>query len=137
MTAFEQYNGTPSVTDLQKTLWTPPLEDANSALGLNTMSTVYTAVAFLHLLDAGNTHPDSVGSKGYVKSQIVTTSSIAGLNRRVMLGYPYGASKAALVHVTKMLSTQFAPYGIRANTIAPGLFPSEATEVRSFFLLRA
>jgi NAD(P)-dependent dehydrogenase (short-subunit alcohol dehydrogenase family) len=36
--------------------------------------------------------------------------------------------KAALHHLTKMLATEFAPYGIRANTIAPGLFVTEATE---------
>lgn len=32
------------------------------------------------------------------------------------------------MHLTKTLATEFAPYGIRANTIAPGLFVSEATE---------
>jgi NAD(P)-dependent dehydrogenase (short-subunit alcohol dehydrogenase family) len=44
-------------------------------------------------------------------------------------GYPYVASKAGLIHLTKMLSTEFASYGIRANTIAPGLYLSEATDV--------
>lgn len=126
---FAQYEGTPTVANIQKTLYAPSIEDATSTFGVNAMGTFYTCVAFLHLLDAGNKHADSVGKDGYVQSQIITTSSIAGFNRKEMLGYPYGASKAAIVHLTKMLSTHFAPYGIRANMIAPGLYPSEATEV--------
>jgi NAD(P)-dependent dehydrogenase (short-subunit alcohol dehydrogenase family) len=132
ITAFAQYEGNPSITDIQKTLWAPSLEDSNAALGLNTMSTFYTCISFPHLLDAGNSHADSIGSKGYVQSQIIATSSIAGFARKDIIGYSYSASKAAVTHVTKMLSTQFAPYGIRANALAPGIYPSEATEVSSW-----
>lgn len=32
----------------------------------------------------------------------------------------YGASKAALIHVTKSLATNLGPKGIRVNAIAPG-----------------
>jgi NAD(P)-dependent dehydrogenase (short-subunit alcohol dehydrogenase family) len=32
----------------------------------------------------------------------------------------YGASKAAVVNLTKYLSTHWAPYGIRVNTLSPG-----------------
>ena len=51
-----------------------------------------------------------------------------------MYGYPYAASKAGLIHLTKMLSTEFASYGIRANTIAPRLYITEATGVSTFVL---
>ena len=32
----------------------------------------------------------------------------------------YGASKAAVVNLTKYLSTHLAPYGVRVNTLSPG-----------------
>lgn len=52
-----------------------------------------------------------------------------------MLGYPYGANKAALNHLTKMIATQFAEKGIRANAILPGFFRTEATEVGPLYSL--
>jgi NAD(P)-dependent dehydrogenase (short-subunit alcohol dehydrogenase family) len=36
----------------------------------------------------------------------------------------YGASKAALIHLTKYMGAQLAPEGIRVNCISPGPFPS-------------
>ena len=32
----------------------------------------------------------------------------------------YGASKAAVVNLTKYLSAHLAPYGVRVNTLSPG-----------------
>ena len=79
-------------------------------------------VAFLDLLDEANKrfpapHP---------KSQAIIVSSIVAYARS---GFPYAysASKAGLVHLTKQLSSSFAPYKIRFNCIAPGWFPSEMT----------
>lgn len=37
----------------------------------------------------------------------------------------YPASKAATTHIVKHLAGTLAPYSIRVNAIAPGLFPSE------------
>ncbi|GAA5861223.1 hypothetical protein JCM8547_008524 [Rhodosporidiobolus lusitaniae] len=37
------------------------------------------------------------------------------------------ASKAAAVHLTRLLATEFAYTAVRVNTIAPGPFPSEMT----------
>jgi NAD(P)-dependent dehydrogenase (short-subunit alcohol dehydrogenase family) len=73
-----------------------------------------TVAAFLGLLDAGN-------QKGNVeqKSQIVITSSIGAYNR-VPLGWAYGASKAAVIHLSKQFSTVFSGHDIRSNVIAPG-----------------
>jgi len=100
---------------------------------LNITAAYFTFLAFLPLLEKGNTHPDSISNAGYVKSQFITVGSIAGYSRNNMVGYPYGASKSASMHLTKTLSTEFAKYGIRANTIAPGFFVSEATEVRCLY----
>ena len=45
------------------------------------------------------------------------------------MSHVYAASEAALVHLTKSLSTTFAPWGIKANSISPGLLLTEMTEV--------
>jgi len=41
-----------------------------------------------------------------------------------MVGFPqrsaYGTSKAAIIHMTKMLAIEWAPHGIRVNAVAPG-----------------
>ena len=50
---------------------------------------------------------------------IVNVASIAGLkpNRRQI---PYGASKAALISLTKSVADEVGTYGIRVNAICPG-----------------
>ena len=40
----------------------------------------------------------------------------------------YGASKAAIEHLTRSLALEWARHGIRVNAIAPGYFPTEMTE---------
>ena len=40
----------------------------------------------------------------------------------------YAASKAALDQVTRGLSSEWAPDGIRVNAVAPGVIPVERTE---------
>jgi NAD(P)-dependent dehydrogenase (short-subunit alcohol dehydrogenase family) len=37
----------------------------------------------------------------------------------------YGASKAGVGALTKSLAVEWAPYGVRVNAIAPGVFPTE------------
>lgn len=37
----------------------------------------------------------------------------------------YGASKAAVGAMTRSLAVEWAPYGVRVNAIAPGIFPTE------------
>ena len=39
----------------------------------------------------------------------------------------YATSKAALIHLTRELASQWGRHGIRVNAIAPGYFPSEMT----------
>jgi NAD(P)-dependent dehydrogenase (short-subunit alcohol dehydrogenase family) len=94
---------------------------------MNVVSVYNVFVAFLRLLDAGNTHADSPGNVQGIQSQFITISSTGGIQRRNDTGHMYMSSKAGLVHLTKTLSTEFAPYGIRANCIAPSLFITEMT----------
>ena len=59
---------------------------------------------------------------------ILATASIAGLRD---VGYPhlaYGATKAALIQYLRLLAVENAPYGIRANTVIPGLIDTPRIE---------
>ncbi|KAK4130960.1 NAD(P)-binding protein [Trichocladium antarcticum] len=89
---------------------------------VNATGVWFTAMAFLGLLDRGNRVPGGVEGVG---SQVVVTSSIAGFNKMAPGGWAYGPSKAAATHIAKMLSNVLPNWGIRANCICPGLFPSE------------
>lgn len=39
--------------------------------------------------------------------------------------YAYSASKAAVVNLTKNVAREYAPKGVRVNTLCPGFFPAE------------
>lgn len=55
------------------------------------------------------------------RGSIINISSIAAI-RHTGLPYPaYYASKAALNHFTTTLAVDLAPFGVRANTIMPGM----------------
>jgi 3-oxoacyl-[acyl-carrier protein] reductase len=43
--------------------------------------------------------------------------------------YPYVASKAALVGLTRAWAREFGPYGVTANAVAPGAFPTDAEKI--------
>ena len=96
-------------------------EDWNATFATNATSVWFGSMAFLTLLDAGNKQNNAPGRK----SQILVTSSIAGYLRVPANVGAYPASKAATTHMVKHLSGTLAPYSIRVNAIAPGLFPSE------------
>lgn len=120
-----------TLVEVQKELWDKTsYEDASQVVSTNIAGSYFTFFAFLGLLGAGNTHPDSVGKSGLLQSQFISTTSFAGLARVEPPSYIYNASKAALNSLTKTLSSEFAKYSIRANAIAPGLFVTEMTEVR-------
>jgi NAD(P)-dependent dehydrogenase (short-subunit alcohol dehydrogenase family) len=50
---------------------------------------------------------------------IVTTASMAGVNGSAVV--EYGASKAAVINMTKSLGRRLGKHGIRVNAVAPGL----------------
>ncbi|KAL1844889.1 hypothetical protein VTK73DRAFT_1570 [Phialemonium thermophilum] len=112
----------PSLRELQERLWSPSLEAFSHTYAVNTAATFFTVVAFLDLLDRGNQR-----GRGAPRSQVIATSSISGFNRRVPGGFAYGGSKAATTQMMKQFATLLAPYGIRSNVLAPGIYPSEMT----------
>lgn len=125
-----------SVSEVRSKLFTQEsFAGMTDTLNVNVTGAFFTIVAFLELLDAGNKHAVTKGGFGKplregsdvpsVQSQVIVTSSIAAYSRTTMTKPAYGASKAAILHLTKQASTNLARYGIRANTLAPGLFPSE------------
>jgi len=101
------------------------MDEFTRTIHVNNTAVFYTAVAFLDLLDAGNKKRNMPQD-----SQILVTSSVAGFSRYLASSFAYSTSKAAVTHLVKMLSTHFSQngYKIRANVIAPGLYPSELTE---------
>ncbi|OQO11134.1 hypothetical protein B0A48_05390 [Cryoendolithus antarcticus] len=114
-----------SIADFQRLLLESSMEDFTQTLHVNNTAVYFTTLAFLDLLDAGNKKRNVPQD-----SQILVTTSIAGLSRHLASSFAYSTSKAAANHLVKMLSTHFSQsgYHIRANVVAPGLYPSEMTE---------
>jgi len=63
-------------------------------------------------------------------SSIVNISSGASSIRGIPNRYAYGASKAAVIGLTKSVAADFIRDGIRCNAIAPGTFKSPSWEDR-------
>ncbi len=57
-------------------------------------------------------------------ARIVNIGSVVGTRPVSNMAYSYGASKAAVHHLTKILSHELATDHITVNAIAPGPFPS-------------
>ncbi|KAF0898018.1 hypothetical protein E2562_001699 [Oryza meyeriana var. granulata] len=63
-----------------------------------------------------------------LNGSVINISSVAGLNRGHLPGSTgYAASKSAMHYVTKLMALELGAYGIRVNSIAPGIFKSEIT----------
>lgn len=64
-------------------------------------------------------------------ARIINIGSIAGEIANSMSTYPYGLSKGALHHLTRMLAKEFASRGIAVSAIAPGRFATKMTKAIS------
>ena len=62
------------------------------------------------------------------KGNIVNISSMAGVNGTQGVA-AYSAAKAGLQMLTKVMSAEFGPAGIRVNCVAPGMTATEAAEL--------
>ena len=52
---------------------------------------------------------------------IVNISSINAITSLPALAGPYGASKAGMIALTREIAVEYAPKGIRANAVLPGM----------------
>jgi len=99
------------------------LEDWESVYKTNVSSVYFMTTAFMPLLQKST---DS--HKGW-SSTVINIASISGMVKNPQHHFQYNASKAATLHLTRMLANTVAESGIkvRINAISPGVFPSEMT----------
>lgn len=90
---------------------------------INCASIFMMSMAFLPLLQAGTER-----TKGW-SSAIINITSISGMTKDNQGHMSYNASKAAAIHVTKMISADFGEKNVkvRVNSLAPGVYPSAMT----------
>ena len=79
-------------------------------------------------VNAGGTFNFCKHTAVYMKKQrcgaIVNTSSVTA-QFGTQMGTPYGASKAAILGITRSLAMELAPWNIRVNAVAPGVVNTE------------
>ncbi|OAQ83859.1 short chain dehydrogenase/reductase family protein [Purpureocillium lilacinum] len=119
MKSREEYLSILSLFDNEKATF----KDWVNVYRTNVAATYFTTVAMLPLLQAcTERHP------GW-SATVINVTSISGLVKTSQHHFSYNASKAAAIHLTRMLASDIAATGlkIRVNSIAPGVFPSEMT----------
>jgi 2-keto-3-deoxy-L-fuconate dehydrogenase len=65
------------------------------------------------------------------KGNIINVGSVAGVHKATPNRLAYGASKAALIGLTKGIAADFVAQGIRANVIAPGTTDTPSLNARA------
>ncbi|CAG8960793.1 hypothetical protein HYFRA_00002330 [Hymenoscyphus fraxineus] len=98
-------------------------DDWTNTYRTNVPQLFFMTTAFLPLLNKA-----SEMQHGY-SATVINISSISGIVQSAQNHFSYNASKAAAIHLTKMLASEIAENDIkiRVNSIAPGVFPSEMT----------
>ncbi|KAL0061806.1 hypothetical protein AAF712_011324 [Marasmius tenuissimus] len=127
----------PSIRSFQAALWdSGSPEDFADTFATNVTAVYYTTVAFLDLLHQGNLRKQPADYNPLVgipplpthTSQVLSISSSGSF--RVdpkILSMSYTLSKNACTHLGKCMANLLAPWGIRSNVLAPGVWPSEMT----------
>jgi 2-keto-3-deoxy-L-fuconate dehydrogenase len=101
-----------------------PEDDWNFSFDLNVTSIHRTLRAFL---------PGMIETGG---GSIINISSAVSSIRGVPNRYAYGATKAAIIGLTKAVAADFIKHGIRANAICPGTIQSPSLDQRIAALAR-
>ena len=99
------------------------VEEWDMVLAVNLRSAFFLTRELLPLMRAG--------ASGEDPARIINIGSIGGLHVPNWEAHSYGASKAALHHLTRSLAKALGRDHITANAIAPGPFPSRLTDTRS------
>jgi NAD(P)-dependent dehydrogenase (short-subunit alcohol dehydrogenase family) len=96
-----------------------PEEGWDKVVTLNLKSVFFLSQRLVKLLEAAATAESF--------ARIINIGSIDGLHVSGIETYSYAASKAGVIHMTKMMAKNLAPRKIAVNAIAPGFFPSKMT----------
>lgn len=104
--------------------WGAPLEKFpasawDTVMGVNVRAPFVLVQSLLAQLEAAASDADP--------ARVINVGSIYGITGQVTEAWSYGASKAAIHHLTTMLAAELAPRRILVNAIAPGFFPSKMT----------
>jgi len=96
-----------------------PEEGWDKVIDLNLKSIFFLSQRLVKLLEAAASADDF--------ARIINIGSIDGLHVSAIETYSYAASKAGVIHMTRMMAKFLAPRKIAVNAIAPGFFPSKMT----------
>ncbi len=91
----------------------------DKVMDLNVKSVFFLTQRLIRLLEAGASADDY--------ARVINIGSIEGMHVSDIESYSYAASKAAVLHLTRMMAKYLAPKHIAVNAIAPGFFPSKMT----------
>src|SRR5436189_3822398 len=88
-------------------------------MNLNVKSVFFLTQRLLKLLEAAGRADDF--------ARVINIGSIDGMHVSGIETYSYAASKAGVLHLTRMMAKYLAEKYIAVNAIAPGYFPSKMT----------
>ena len=90
----------------------------DKVMNLNVKTLFFLTQGLAGLLEKSSKNQDD-------PSRVINIGSIDGLNVSAIPNYTYGASKAAVHHLTRILAKELVSKPILVNAIAPGPFKSE------------
>jgi NAD(P)-dependent dehydrogenase (short-subunit alcohol dehydrogenase family) len=88
-------------------------------MDLNVKAVFFLTQKLLKLLEAAGTADDF--------ARVINIGSIDGMHVSGIETYSYAASKAGVLHLTRMMAKYLAKKHIAVNAIAPGYFPTKMT----------
>ncbi len=91
----------------------------DKVMDINVKSVFFLTQRLMPLLEAAAT-PET-------HARVINIGSIDGQHTSPLETYSYAASKAGVLHLTRMMAKNLAPRNIAVNAIAPGYFPSKMT----------
>lgn len=91
----------------------------DKVMDINLKSVFFLSQKLIGLLEAAATAQNS--------ARIINIGSIDGQHVSPIETYSYAASKAGVLHLTRMMAKNLARRNIAVNAIAPGYFPSRMT----------
>lgn len=106
-------------------VWAAPIDKFpesgwDKVMDLNVKSVFFLTQKFLPLLRKAADQENT--------ARIINIASVDGQWVPQFETYSYSASKAAVIHMTKVLAKRLTPDHIAVNAIAPGPFPSDMTK---------